>query len=220
MTLRPAVLAAAALLASAAVAGPAAASDSGRPTITSFSPAAGAVNSIVTIDGTHLDTIDGWAFGSIAPGFWYLGSPASIRVQIPEGAVDGRFQVFNSLGSGVSRGTFHILPGIDSFDPWEAFTGDDVVLHGHDLTGATSVKVNGVTAQFSVLDDQTIELTVPRRAESGPVTVKSRKGTGTSALDLVVIRPPTISSFSPSAGVIGGKVKVWSSAHTSTRSRA
>ena len=64
--------------------------------------------------------------------------------------------------------------------------GTSVVITGTNLTGATSVKFNGVTATFVVNSATQITATVPAGATTGKIEVVAPSGTVTSATDFTV----------------------------------
>jgi uncharacterized repeat protein (TIGR03803 family) len=55
--------------------------------------------------------------------------------------------------------------------------GQGVIILGNGLTGSTSVKFNGVTAEFTVKSDTCIQATVPASATTGTVSVVTPTGT-------------------------------------------
>ena len=100
-------------------------------------------------------------------------------------------------------------PPTFSFAPGSGVPGASVVLAGTGLTGATSVKFNGVTASFTVDSDSQITTTVPAAATTGPISVNTFGALGiSSGAFTVMIGPPTITSISPSSGVVGAAVSI------------
>jgi hypothetical protein len=71
-------------------------------------------------------------------------------------------------------------PTISSFTPTSGSAGITVTINGSAFTGATGVRFNGVAANFTVNSDAQLTVTVPAAATSGPITVNSPAGTGTS----------------------------------------
>jgi hypothetical protein len=109
-------------------------------------------------------------------------------------------------------------PRIDGFTPGSAPVGASVDVQGSCLGGATSVRVDGVAAAFTVAGDQQIDLQVPDGALSGPIEVTTPAGTATSATGLLV--PPTVSGFSPPSGTAGTQVTITGEALGAVRSVA
>ena len=96
-----------------------------------------------------------------------------------------------------------------SFTPTSGASGTSVVLTGSGFTGATSVKFNGASASFTVNSDTQITTTVPVSATTGPIAVSNFASTGTSSdAFTVLLGAPTITSVSPSSGVVGASVTI------------
>jgi hypothetical protein len=77
-------------------------------------------------------------------------------------------------------------PTVDSFSPTNGVVGTAVTVTGTNFTGATATKFNGTSASFSVTDAQHIATTVPTGATTGPISVTTPNGTGTSATNFTV----------------------------------
>jgi hypothetical protein len=103
-------------------------------------------------------------------------------------------------------------PAIGSFAPGNGTVGTSVDIRGVNFTGATSVSFNGVPASFTVDSDQEIHATVPAGATTGPISVTTPSGTGTSNLSFSVT--PVISSFTPTCGPVGTSVDILGSGFT------
>ena len=83
-------------------------------------------------------------------------------------------------------------PTIVGFAPASADVGDLVTLTGTELAGAYAVRFSGTPAtSFEVISDTKITASVPVGATSGPITVATPGGTGTSATSLNVITTVT-----------------------------
>jgi IPT/TIG domain len=109
-------------------------------------------------------------------------------------------------GTATSLTNFLAVPTITGFAPGSAAAGSPVVVDGTGFGGVTSVKVNGVTASFSVLSKLQLRLTVPASAASGTITVTTAGGTATSAGSLAVL--PKVTGFTPSAAAVGATVTI------------
>ena len=79
------------------------------------------------------------------------------------------------------------VPTIAKVTPAHAGVGATVTVTGTNLTGTTSVTIQGVPARFKVVSPTKLTLTVPAKAKSGTITVTNPSGTATS-------RPFTIRS--------------------------
>ncbi len=114
------------------------------------------------------------------------------------------FYVHNFINIGAAN-----APTIISFSPTSGTTGSSVVITGTNLNGASSVKFNGTSSSFAVNSSTQITATVPSAGTTGPISVTTSNGTGTSGSSFTVVPPnPTISSISPTSGVVGASVTV------------
>ena len=77
------------------------------------------------------------------------------------------------------------IPTVTAFTPAYGIPGTLVTLTGTNFTGVTAVKLNGVSAAFTVINTTTITATVPALPGKGKWSVTNGAGTGTSASDFV-----------------------------------
>jgi hypothetical protein len=135
--------------------------------------------------------------------FAATGLPAGVAVNSGTGLISGSptvagtfnvsISATNSDGTGTASLQIVILPAdtaissITSFSPASGAPGSLVVLTGSNMAGANAVKLNGVSAAFTVNSATQITATVPGTATSGRISVTNSFGTGTSATDFVVI---------------------------------
>lgn len=75
---------------------------------------------------------------------------------------------------------------INSFTPSSGGYNTAVLITGSGFTGATSVKFNGAPAAFVVNSDTKITTHVPYTASTGPISVTTSAGTGTSSTSFTV----------------------------------
>ncbi len=113
----------------------------------------------------------------------------------------------------VSAASF--FPAITGFSPGAGGPGSTIFINGINFTGVNSVSFGGAPATtFTVLGDNLISVVVPPGAVTGTVTVSRPPGpnfpggSGTSTINFIVGTPPTITSFSPTAGGIGTQVRI------------
>jgi hypothetical protein len=165
------------------------------PTIASFSPTCGQVGTQVIITGTGYQdapsAVSAVTFNGIAATTFTVNSDTQITVTVPTGATSGPIAVTDSEGTATSTGTFLVVtpagPCISSFTPTSGNPGTVVTITGGAFTGATAVTFGGVAATTFTVDSPTqITATVPATAVTGPITVTTAAGTGTSAGNFTV----------------------------------
>ena len=176
--------------------------------LTSFTPAMGPVGTPVTITGASLPAVkEVRFFDGVNVSTFSLLPPATLRTTVPSGATTGRI-TFVFVGGNVSSTTvFRVTPAIAAFAPPVALVDDSVTVTGTTLAGAT-VKIGPTPAAVLSSSDTELVFTVPRTARSGRISVTNAGGTATARTDLIVVRPPTISNFTPTAGPEGAKVTI------------
>lgn len=100
-------------------------------------------------------------------------------------------------------------PAVTSFTPGAGTVGTQVTIFGARFLAATDVRFNGVAAAFQVLSDTQITATVPPGATTGPISVSSLSGTGTSASAFTVAGGvPSNDLFANAATINGGETTV------------
>ena len=78
------------------------------PVITSFTPASGAVGSVITVTGTNLAGVTAATVGTTGAVVKVL-SGTTLSITVPVGAVTGKISVSTAGGTGSSTGTFTVL---------------------------------------------------------------------------------------------------------------
>jgi len=177
------------------------------PTLTSLSPAAAPVGATVNVNGTNLASATAVRFNGIPVDRRVVLSNSLLRVTVPAGATTGTVTVTNAAGSANSSAVFKVLPAIVDVSPSSGFVGTTVTITGTTLTGLTAVKFGPASAVFSATDNEVI-VTVPLGAASGPVTLMFGAIMATSATPFEVIRPPTVTGFTPAAAPTGTDVTI------------
>ncbi|MDO7849489.1 M12 family metallo-peptidase, partial [Hymenobacter sp. M29] len=127
------------------------------PTITSFTPASGAVGSTVVITGTNFTGATQVTFnGTVAPTFT-VNSATQITVTVPAGATTGVIGLTVPTGSATSTTVYTVVPAptITSFTPTYGQIGTVVTLTGTNFTGATQVTFNGTVAPTFTVNSAT-----------------------------------------------------------------
>jgi hypothetical protein len=100
-------------------------------------------------------------------------------------------------------------PAIDSFTPTSGPEDQMVTITGTNFTGATSVAFNGTSTQDFYDSSTEIVAFVAPGATSGPVSVTTPFGTGTSPTSFTVTpTAPVICCFEPTSGPVGTTVDI------------
>ena len=188
------------------------------PTITSFTPATGAVGSTVVITGTNFTAASQVTFAGTNAPVYSVNSATQITVVVPIGAVTGPIAVTTPLGTGTSATSFTIpaAPAIISFSPTTGVPGTVVTINGNNFTGTTQVTFNGTAATvFTAVSATQITVTVPIGATTGLLTVTTPNGIAVSTTRFTV-QVPVITSFTPTSGPVGTTVTITGNYFTGT----
>ena len=185
------------------------------PIVTSFTPTSGVQNTSVVITGSNFSSATAVTFNGTSTTFT-VNSSTQITTSVPAGATTGPISVTTPAGTGTSAASFTVNAGnpaplISGFNPLFGISGTSVVITGSSFTGATAVAFNGTAATFSVNSATQITTTVPTGATSGAVTVTTPSGTATSPAIFTVLTGsgvPTVTSFTPTSGAVGGTVVI------------
>jgi hypothetical protein len=179
-----------------------------RPSIASFTPTHGWPGTRVWIYGFDFLGATSVTFNG-TPAQFTVGSDGFIDAYVPSGATPGPISVTTANGTGWSSSSFALVPPptIDSFTPTSGPFGTVVDIHGSNLSGAIWVQFNFRYADFTVDSDSEIHATVPDGTTTGPISVTTVSGTGSSSSPFTV-HTPTITSFAPAGGPIGTSVDI------------
>ena len=184
------------------------------PTITGLSRSTGpnAGGSSVIITGTNFTSASTVAFGSNNVTTFTINSTTQITATSPSGtgAVDVRVTNQGGTSADVSADnfTYFPLPAVTSISPSSGTTAGatSVTITGQNFTGTTGVKFGTSDATFTV--DSATQITATAPAGTGEVNVTVITPGGTSAVALygkfTYVSPPTLSSISPSSGMLTG----------------
>jgi alpha-tubulin suppressor-like RCC1 family protein len=173
--------------------------------VISFSPAFGVTGSNVTITGSGFTGASAVSFGGISASFT-VNSSTQITATVPASASSGPINVTVPGGTYVSGNNFVVLTGngkptVTSFTPTSAAVGASVTISGTNFVNVTGVSFNGVSATFTVVSPTQITATVPVPAGSttGPITVATGLGTGSSATTFTTLA--TLAVFNAASDV-------------------
>jgi hypothetical protein len=171
------------------------------PTVSSFTPTSGIVTSTFDVTGTGLAGVTAARIGSKAANV-QVNSDTSVTVTVPSGAASGKVSLTGPGGTATSHDTFTVIPppAVTGFSPKSAVEGTTVKVSGKNLTGATTVTLDGDSVSFTVLTATSLTFVVPADAHGGQVAVTSSTGVGTSTARFGI--KPTITSFTPGTGIV------------------
>jgi hypothetical protein len=172
------------------------------PSITSFTPASGAVGTTVTITGNNFNAITAVRFNGITASYT-VNSVTEISATVPAGATTGVITVVNGTGTGTSATNFTVLalPTITTISPSSGGVGTTVTINGTNFTGATAVSFNGTAASsFVVISSTQINAVVATGTTTGTVSVTTPAGTTSSSGNFTVISDLVVSTTTAVSG--------------------
>jgi len=175
------------------------------PVISSFTPAAAAAGTVVTITGNHFSGATGVSFDGIPAVSFTVVSVTTITAVAPSG---GSGAVSITTAGGITALTGYIsLPTVLHFSPASGTQGATLQISGTSFNGATAVSVGGVPVlSFIVNNSNSITASVGSGG-SGPVMV-STPGGSSLLPGYTWFTTPVITSFSPAAGPAGTNVTI------------
>jgi large repetitive protein len=182
-----------------------------EPVITSFSPASALPGATVAIFGQRFTGTTSVTFNGRPAASFAVVAPTQINAVIPAGAGTGPIRVTTPAGTAVSPQNIIITlaPLIHEFFPTRGLPGTQVTINGENFNQVSSVRFSGrLAVNVSVVAPTQLHATVPAGAETGPITVTTPHGTGTSPTDFVVSALPFISEFIPNFGPPGTVVSI------------
>jgi len=183
------------------------------PAIASFTPAAGAPGTEVTITGTGFSAIaanNTVKFADNKTGVITGAATTWIKVTVPQGAVTGNISVaVAGTGASVSATAFIVPPppAITSFTPALGLPGDTVVVTGTGFSSVTSdntVKfADNAIATVTAATPTQLTVIVPATAVKGTLstTVSGQSGASTATFEVLMDIPRTgLVAFYPFSG--------------------
>ncbi len=177
------------------------------PIVTSFTPTGGAAGTVVTVTGSLFTGATSVKFGGVSAASFTVNSDTQITVTAPSGVTGPVCVTTPGPFTGCSSSDFTFPPRITGFTPPQGVPGASITISGANFQGATAVRFNGVAAtSFTVNGPASITAVVPSAATTGPVTVTTPAGSGTSITAFGV--PPAVSSFTPQRGNSGNTVTI------------
>lgn len=182
------------------------------PTISSFTPLSGIIGSTITIDGTGFSAI---ALNNVVqingiPAVVSNATPTSLIAIVPPKTKSGPVSVSLGGQTVITANNFTVIPPtITSFTPTSGIIGSTVIVNGANFSTTTSidtVRFNGRLASVTSATSTTLTVKVPVKTTTGPITVSVGGGQTISSTDNFTVIPPTITSFTPTSGIIGSTV--------------
>ena len=182
--------------------------------ITNFSPTEGTVWTEVVINGTNfLGSLDENTVrfnGVKAP---ITGASANqLVVRVPATATSGNITVETGGQTVTSTEVFTVISEaltITGFTPNVGVAGTEVRIEGTNFSTIAienKVHFNFIAAEVINATSSHLTVIVPAGATSGPIRVEMDGRRATTTTDFIV--PPTITSFTPSQGVVGTWVTI------------
>jgi large repetitive protein len=107
------------------------------------------------------------------------------------------------------------VPTVSSITPEAAASGAAVTVIGTNFSYATQVTIGDLPVDFSVVDDSSLSIEVSPDAVTGPLSVTTSGGTGTSSFALAV--QPTIEGFHPASATAATYVTINGTAFSSVQ---
>jgi uncharacterized repeat protein (TIGR03803 family) len=178
------------------------------PKITSFTPAAGPINTKVTVNGTGFTGVSSVKFNGKTASFITVLSPTQLTANVSGGSTSGKVTVTTTAGTATSATNFIVVvpPTVTGFSPAGGVPGTSVVITGTNFDTAAAVAFNGFGATFTINSPTQITATVPSSATTGKIKVTNAAGGASSVASFLV--PPQITSFSPDSGHAGTSVTI------------
>ncbi|RAU84292.1 IPT/TIG domain-containing protein [Pontibacter arcticus] len=182
---------------------------SNEPTITSFSPISGPINTIITILGSNLQNVNRASLGTTQ--LTVISSSATeVKVQVTAAPSRASQPIRLLNGSTLlvtSSANFNFIrPTITSMSPMGALVGTEIVFIGTELGTTSAVHfAAGADAEITFTSPTEIRAKVPANAISGQVQIITAIGTAGSPQNFTVYRP-IINSISSTSGREGETV--------------
>jgi hypothetical protein len=178
------------------------------PTLTGITPPSAQRGSQIVLAGANFTAATTVTFttavgGTVAAAPTLL-SATQIRVAVPAIAVQGPVRVASPAGNSSLEFIVQIGPTITSFNPIQNGVGATVTILGNNFRTTNRVQFNGRNAtSFTVISPTQLTAVVPTGATTGRISIVNQWGSITSAASFTVVAAPTITSFTPAAGVRG-----------------
>lgn len=181
------------------------------PIVYYFTPTAGPVGTVVTIEGNNFDLVpenNNVSFNG-TPAVVLGSNGSELTVSVPFGATTGTIAIARADQSATSTDTFTIQ-GI-AFSPAQGPAGTTVTITGYGFFDSDpandTVTFNGVSAQIASANAYSLQAIVPAGATTGPIVV-SANGTTATTITNYIVGPSFWFLFDPQSGPQGTLVTI------------
>jgi IPT/TIG domain len=195
------------------------------PKITLMTPQEGPVGTVVVIIGSGFGTTQGSSTVTFngTPVTWVSWGSSTLQVEVPVGATTGNVIVkVSGVSSNSETFTVTASPVITSLSQTSGAVGSSLTITGSGFSaGGTQTPQVVFNPQLyaspTTSSDTSATVTVPLGATTGDVLVSVGGGDSNGVLFTVTSSDPSISSISPSGGVVGTSVTITGSNFGSSR---
>ncbi len=157
------------------------------PAITSFSPNNSAPGSRIALTGQNFTDATTVSFNGQPAAAFFVTNNTTLGAVVPADVTTGPLTVITPGGLATSAQLFYAAPSLGGFVPTHGLPGTIITLTGQNFLGATQVQFNGLAAaSFTVVNNTTLQATVPAGAQNGLITVIAPGGTAQSATSFVL----------------------------------
>jgi uncharacterized repeat protein (TIGR01451 family) len=157
-----------------------------QPWITGLNTNSGVVNSTLLLTGRSLTNASSVTVNGV--NYPFTNSPTQIGATVPTNATTGLIEVTTPGGIFITTNVFAILPKIYSFSPTFGPAGTIVTISGASLFNVTNVEFGGVSATPITVSTNEVQVAVPAKAASGPLTVFTPYGNDASSNDFTATK--------------------------------
>jgi uncharacterized repeat protein (TIGR03803 family) len=159
----------------------------GAPVVTSISPEAGPVGTVVTVTGSGFTGTTATSIGGQPTPFTFVNDN-TVELTVPLEGKTGSVHIRTVGIIGASPTNFTVTgpPVISSFTPTSGPVGTVVTVAGTGFTGTTAASVDGQPAVFTFVSDTEVKVAVPTSAATGAIHVRTVGITAASTSNFVV----------------------------------
>jgi hypothetical protein len=178
------------------------------PTITSFSPTFGPVGTVVTVNGTHLETATE-AFVNIAKANVSAVTGSKATVFVPAEATSGRIVIVTPDGRCESKADFDVITAsaIKDITPSSGVAGSYVTIMGWGFKSTSAVLFGGLPSpSITINSNNSITAQSPFGARSGDIVIDSPTGGAAGARPFLITL--SITTIQPASGPSGTPVAI------------